>query len=44
MRGYDYQSSFKPNCSCRGALAWPVITPNDVDVTLVFGRGELHRG
>src|SRR5688572_1284711 len=38
-----YHNSFRPNCSCLGAFAWPVMTPNDVDVTLVFGAENWTR-
>ncbi len=39
----SYQSSFNPNCNCRGAFACPVITPNDGEVTLVFGAENWTR-
>src|SRR5215204_2518278 len=32
-----HHNSLRPNCSCRGEFAWLVITPNDVEVTLVLG-------
>src|ERR671924_32270 len=38
-----YHSSFSPNCSCRGALACPLMTPNEDDVTLVLGPENWTR-
>jgi hypothetical protein len=32
-----YHNSFNPNCVCRGLLACDVITPNEPEVTEVFG-------
>lgn len=37
-----YHNSFNPNCIWRGEFACDVITPNDDDVTVVFG--PLKRG
>jgi hypothetical protein len=31
-----------PSCSYLGVFACDVTTPNEVDVTLVFGRDELN--
>src|SRR5947207_2967555 len=38
-----YHNNFRPNCSCLGALAWLLMTPNDVDVTLVLGPENWTR-
>ena len=35
--GLPQNSSFKPNCICRGELAWVLIWPNWFEVTLVLG-------
>ena len=43
MSDVDYHSIFSPNCSCRGALACPLITPNEDEVTLVFGPENWTR-
>src|SRR5262245_33821722 len=43
LAGPCYHKSLSPNCSCRGALACPVMTPNDVEVTLVFGAENWTR-
>src|SRR5450756_2748277 len=43
-RRSTYHRNLRPNCVWRGELAWLVMIPNELDVTLVFGppnRGVL---